>query len=483
MAALRPVPTVAPRRRGFLPGLLAALALAAIVFPLLVPAAALAASPTATWGAPNASGSFGQAIQFSETADLGGVPKRVELLLTFPGAAGPNVVPIDAPSSAGSTTLRYSLDVGAGGMLPNTVVAARWRVTWADGTTAVGPEARITYADDRFDWQTKAGRLVRIHWYRGDQAFGTRALAIAEDGVAKAEQLLGISETQPIDFFVYADQQAFYDALGPGTRENVGGEAVAGIRTLFGLITPDELNAAWVGIVIPHELTHLVFDTAVHNPYHFPPRWLNEGLAVYLSQGYVSSDRGQVDDAVRSASLMPLTALTGQFPTTADRFALAYAESVSAVDFLVRTFGRDALVTLIRSYARGVTDDEAFRSALGVDVAGLESRWLADLGTSAPKRFGPQPAPAGPVPSGWTAGIAAPNASGASGVPGATASAGAIPAGPATARPGAIGSSAAPAAADDSGAPAALVVGLGLVAAIGLAAVVLVRRRRRRPNA
>jgi hypothetical protein len=37
--------------------------------------------------------------------------------------------------------------------------------------------------------------------------------------------------------------------------------------------------------VVPHELVHLVFDTAVKNPYHFPPRWLNEGLAVYLSEG------------------------------------------------------------------------------------------------------------------------------------------------------------------------------------------------------
>ena len=97
--------------------------------------------------------------------------------------------------------------------------------------------------------------------------------------------LLGVTETEPIDFFIYADQDAFYDALGPGTRENVGGQANAEIRTLFALITPGEIDDPWVGVVVPHELTHLVFDTAVHNPYHFPPRWLNEGLAAYLSGG------------------------------------------------------------------------------------------------------------------------------------------------------------------------------------------------------
>ena len=61
---------------------------------------------------------------------------------------------------------------------------------------------------------------------------------------------------------------------------------------------PSQIDDAWVGIVIPHELTHLVFDTAAGNPYHQPPRWLNEGLAVYESQGYDASDRGLVADAV-----------------------------------------------------------------------------------------------------------------------------------------------------------------------------------------
>ena len=106
-------------------------------------------------------------------------------------------------------------------------------------------------------------------------------------------------------------------------------------------------------IVIPHELTHLVFDTAASNPYHFPPRWLNEGLAVYLSQGYDASDRAPWSGGGDPGTLIPLDGLTGQFPTSFERFSLAYAESVSAVDYLVRTYDQDALVSLIRSYADG----------------------------------------------------------------------------------------------------------------------------------
>ena len=211
-----------------------------------------------------------------------------------------------------------------------------------------------------------------------------------------------MTETEPIDFFIYSDETAFRTALGPGTRENVGGQAHADIRTLFALITPTAIDDPWVGIVVPHELTHLVFDTAVENPYRFPPRWLNEGLAVYLSEGYGSGDQNRVADAVETRDLIPLVALGAQFPTDPDKTFLAYAESVSAIDYLVREHGRDAMVALVVAYKDGLTDDEAFTKALGVDLATFQAGWLEGLGAEPPEQFGPQPAPPGPLPSGWS---------------------------------------------------------------------------------
>jgi hypothetical protein len=99
---------------------------------------------------------------------------------------------------------------------------------------------------------------------------------------------------------------------------------------------------------------------------------------------------------------MPLDALSGQFPTQGDRFALAYAESVSAIDFLIRTYGQAALVKLVRSYAAGVSDDEALTRAVGTDVAGFQAAWLRDLGASAPTRYGPRSPAPGPLPAGWS---------------------------------------------------------------------------------
>jgi len=420
------------------------------------------AAAGSTFGAPTATSTFGTSVVFNQPVNLASPPDRVEILILAPGSIGPTVSEVAVPG-AGTRTLRFVLSLATAHLFPNTTLSASWRLVF--GTQAVvGPSVSVTYADTRFAWRTQTGSIVRIHWYQGDAAFGARALAIAERGVQTAEQLLGVKETAPIDFFVYAAQSPFYDALGPGTRENVGGEAVAEIRTLFALITPDEVNASWVSTVLPHELTHLVFNTAVANPYHFPPRWLNEGLAVYLSQGYDPTDRGLVASAVAAGNLTPLNGLAGQFPSTQGQFYLAYAESVSAVDYLIRTYGRPALVSLIKSYASGVTDDEAFTAALGVDTATFDRAWLASLGAAVPAKVGPQPAPPGPVPPGWSGG--GPAGTGAA-------------AGPSSPAPGSVSPTAAPAgsAAPASSTPTdfsplvavlAIVVGGAILVTLGL---------------
>jgi len=354
------------------------------------------------FGEPSATSTFLSGISLSEPVSLPANVRRIEALVTTEGSERTLVTPVPLPGP-GSPVLRYHLATPSGGILPNTVVQLGFRVTLSDGTVATGPISTVHYDDTRYAWQTLSGSLVRVHWVEGGVSFGRQALAIAENAVADAAKLLGVTEAKPIDFFVYTDRSAFYDVLGPAARENVGAAAFPDIRTVFANISTTDPNDPVVGIYIPHELTHIVFGDATANPYHAPLHWLNEGLAVYLSQGYDAGSRSSVEAAVSDRTLMPLASLGGQFPTQGDRFALAYDESVSAVDFLVRHYGKDALVRLITSYAAGVSDDEAFRTGIGTDQAGFETAWLADLGAPAPSPFGPQPAPAGPVPPDWAA--------------------------------------------------------------------------------
>ena len=62
-------------------------------------------------------------------------------------------------------------------MIPNTPIVAQWRrhLRRTNPTdVGLGPELRVVYADDRFEWKTVGRRIVRVHWYEGDAAFGAQ---------------------------------------------------------------------------------------------------------------------------------------------------------------------------------------------------------------------------------------------------------------------------------------------------------------------
>jgi hypothetical protein len=144
-----------------------------------------------------------------------------------------------------------------------------------------------------------------------------------------------------------------------------------------------------------------VFNEVTANDYHGPPRWLNEGIATFLSEGYGAIDQLTVTGAAANGTLIPLDGLAGFFPSPQEQFNLAYAESVSAVDFFTQRYGEQALWDLVRSYASGQSDDDAFVSATGADVAAFNADWFGHLGAQVRAPFGPQPAPPGPVPDSW----------------------------------------------------------------------------------
>jgi hypothetical protein len=374
----------------------------------------VATGASVTFGTPSAKSTFGKSIVFTQPYSGSGI-KEADILIRVPGDLGPSVFALESP---GSSSLTYTLDTSGGGIWPFQPLTAHFQVTFADGTTQAGPDIHVTYADDRYTWKTKAGKLVILHWIQGaySDSFASQLLEYGEQGFPKSAAFLGIEETRPVDFYLYPSQSAFQAGLG--VAETIGGVTQSSYRTCYGLVTPGDLE--YGSDVVPHELTHIVFSDITDNPYHSPPRWLNEGLAVYMAVGYGGSDRGLVAGAAKGNTLVPLAALAGYFSADPDRVYLSYAESVSAVDFIVRKYGKSAIQKLLKTYGQGATDDEAFTAAFGIDAAAFNTAWLADNGVAAPIKYGPQPAPTGPVPPGWSSGTMPPVTPAASATPGST---------------------------------------------------------------
>jgi hypothetical protein len=170
---------------------------------------------------------------------------------------------------------------------------------------------------------------------------------------------------------------------------------------------------------------------------------------------------------------MPLEAIREQFPTTQDRFYLAYAEAVSAVDYFMRTYGNADVIKLLKVFGTGASDDEAFEAAIGMGVDAFDKAWMKANGVTSLQSFGPRPAPIGPVPSGWASsglagGTTAPTQASSAGSPAVTAT------------PAPQGGS----AQSEGGTPTALLLAVALVGAIvvGLGLVAVVMRRRSSPR-
>jgi hypothetical protein len=351
-----------------------------------------------SFDAPTAEGAFGEPVTFRTRYVADEPPTRVELVSQLPGERTRDVTIASTRELAdGSREALVAID---GHIMPNTLYRYRFRAVTEDGDV-LGPEAEHRVVDERVEWRSMSGDGVRLWWHEGDEAFAERALAIAEEALASASEVLAAERGAPVDVFVYGDQRTFRTAMGPGTRENVGGQAHPAIRTLFGLIEPTQVGSDWVEELVRHELVHLVFDDAASSPFAYPPRWLNEGVAVHFSREDDAGDRAQVQAAVAAGTIIPLEGLIGQFPTRPGRFGLAYAESASAVAYLVETYGEQALGAIVDGYAAGLGSEAAFQRAIGIDMRTFAADWLEALGSPPIEPTGPRAAPPGPVPDAW----------------------------------------------------------------------------------
>ena len=261
----------------------------------------------------------------------------------------------------------------SGSLPPGASLWWRWRVTDANGSETLSETKTTTWLDDVHNWQSlNNGDFLRLHWYEGDQIFAIDLAKSAYNGLQLNETQSGLKAEAPINIYIYADTNDLQDAIlyEPSWT---GGQAFPDQDIVILGISPSDLD--WGRDAIVHELTHVLVGHQTFSCLGDVPTWLNEGLAVYSEGELEPASQRQLEDAIRSDTLLTVRSLSGGFSEVADKANLAYTQSYSLTKFLIDSYGQEKMTALLLSLRDGTPIDSALLQTYGFDIDGLEDAW------------------------------------------------------------------------------------------------------------
>jgi hypothetical protein len=128
---------------------------------------------------------------------------------------------------------------------------------------------------------------------------------------------------------------------------------------------------------VKHELCHLLLQHQVDDGKL--PKWLNEGLAQWVSQGIAelvfTQRRSVLNETVLRGQYVRIRTLTNRFPSERKSLQLAYEASKSFVEYIVREHGIDGIEKVIQHLKSGYTQESAIVAGLSVSLDELEKGW------------------------------------------------------------------------------------------------------------
>jgi hypothetical protein len=301
---------------------------------------------------------------------------------------------------AATTVLSYTWKTDKLSIPPSAPIVYYWEATDANGQTARTDEQMMRYDDLNYDWQKLDNDNLSVWWHDRPAAFGQQVFDIASRAFEDSKQLFQAKLDFPIRIIIHNTFAEFKD-WSPYFSEVYAGQAFPElgltVQIVEGIQSPDQ----WLNSVIPHEITHLYFYQATDHPLSNPPAWLNEGLAQYFEFSDNAAQRRGAERIIRGGGLIPLRALTGGFGNVDQyKVALSYAESLSAVTYMVDTYGKEGVAKLLAAFKAGKSTEKALQAAFNRTPEEFQQDWLDSLGVPADLYPTPTPWPTrAPIPT------------------------------------------------------------------------------------
>ncbi|MBT8490924.1 MAG: hypothetical protein KJN62_07740 [Deltaproteobacteria bacterium] len=129
--------------------------------------------------------------------------------------------------------------------------------------------------------------------------------------------------------------------------------------------------------ILKHELCHLLLHSHIESGKL--PRWLDEGIAQWVSEGIgeivMQRNRSVLERAMLTGTSIRLRHLEYRMPDSGNDLLLAYEESKSIVEYIRSKFGKEGILKILEHLKDGESIYTAVRKSLALSLPDLEDRW------------------------------------------------------------------------------------------------------------
>jgi hypothetical protein len=286
------------------------------------------------------------------------------------------------PKPAPATTIktRWVWDMRKYNLPPGTTLKYWWTASNQTGESVTSNQQKIVFEDTRYSWNKINNGNINLMWYQGSQQFAYDLLNAGGAGLRQLETDTGVRLDRNVRIYIYASSRDLLGAL-VFPREWTGGAAFSEYGSIVLGVSTSQL--AWGKRAISHELGHLVVHQLTYGPYGSSvPTWLDEGLVQHAEGAADLAQQAVLLKAIKEGKTISLRSLASPFSAVSDEAVLSYAESYAVVDYLIKAYGKEKVVSLLKSIGSGSTADQALTEIYRMDQDGLYSSWLKSVGTN-----------------------------------------------------------------------------------------------------
>lgn len=144
-------------------------------------------------------------------------------------------------------------------------------------------------------------------------------------------------------------------------------------------------NPAYLRVMLFHEYVHAVIFDLMNTRC---PWWINEGIAQYFSENDAQIGKKNVlaFSTISGDRQITLGSLPGVLTGNAESVGRAYAMAVSALGFLIQSYGESSLQLVVHEMAAGKDVNDALETVTGSSLASFEADWRRSLRYSLSER-------------------------------------------------------------------------------------------------